>query len=384
MFRCPVIHLGKGAINKVTTLKGERALIVTDKNLTQLGHVGEVEKRLQAAKMNVKVFDGVEPDPKDSIVFDCFKLATDFKPDWFIGLGGGSAMDIAKAAFVLYERPDIKISSFVPLMDYGLRKKSKIAAIPTTSGTGSEVTYASIITDSKTGRKLALVSYELIPDVAIVDPTLAFKMPPKLRADTGLDVLVHAVECYMNKMGNRLTSTLAMKAIQTVFRFLEKSFKEGDQEAMEEMHYAATQASMAWTNSGLGIAHSIGHSIGAVFHIPHGPACGIALPYTIEYSAKACKPRYLEILQALQVKGVTLENSTENLSSVVKELVTRIQEPTTIKGLGIDEEKFKEKIPTLTSFAASDLNTTVSPRIPPTKDFTAILEYMLKDKPIDF
>jgi alcohol dehydrogenase class IV len=384
MFKCPLIHLGKGAIGRLATLKGERALIVTDKKLRELGIVGEVEKRLQATKMNVKVFDEVEPDPNDLIVSNCTKIATEFKPDWFVGLGGGSPIDVAKAAFLLYERPDVKLSSFIPLGEYGLRKKSKLAAISTTSGTGSEVSFNSSITDSKTSKKLSLPCYELIPDVAIVDPTLAFKMPPKVRADTGLDVLVHGVECYMNKMGNRLTGTLAMKAVQTVYQFLEKSFKEGDQGAMEEMHYAATFASMAWTNSGLGIAHSIGHSIGALFHIPHGPACGIALPYTIEYSAKVCKPRYLEILQSLQVKGATLENSPEKLSSTVKELMTKIQEPTTIKGLGIDEAKFKEKIPTLTSFAASDLNTTVSPRTPPTKDFTAIFEYMAKDKPIDF
>lgn len=384
MFKCPVIYQGKGALNRISTLRGERAFIVTDKNLRQLGHVGEVEKRLQATKMNVKVFDGVEPDPKDSIVFDCLKLANDFKPDWFIGLGGGSSIDVARATFLLYERPDIKFESFMPLIEYGLRKKSKLAAISTTSGTGSEVSHNAVITDTKTGRKLSLPAYELIPDVAVVDPTFAFTMPPQLRANTGLDVLTHGLEAYLNKLGTKITYALAINAVQTVFRSLEKSFKEGDKGAMEEMHYAATLATMAFANSGLGIAHSIGHGIGAVFHIPHGAACGVALPYTIEYSAKALKPRYLEVLKALEVQGATLENSTQKLTAMIKELMTKIQRPTTIKGLGIDEGKFKEKIPTLTSFAAMDLNTATAPRAPPTKDFTAIYEYMLKDKPIDF
>jgi alcohol dehydrogenase class IV len=384
MFKCPVIHLGKGALNKITTLKGERALVVTDKNLRQLGHVDEVEKRIQATKMSVKVFDEVEPDPKDSIVFNCLKLATDFKPDWFIGLGGGSSIDVARATFLLYERPDVKFESFMPLMEYGLRKKSRFAAISTTSGTGSEVSHNAVITDSKTGRKLSLPAFELMPDVAIVDPTFAFTMPPQLRANTGIDVLTHGLEAYMNRMGTKVTYSLAISAVQTVFHSLEKSVKEGDKGAMEEMHYAATTATMAFANSGLGIAHSIGHSIGAVFHVPHGVACGLALPYTIEYSAKTCKPKYLDTLKALEVQGITLENSTQKLTAMVKELMVKVQEPTTIKGLGIDEAKFKEKIPTLVSFAASDLNTATAPRTPSTKDFTAIFDYMLRDKPIDF
>jgi alcohol dehydrogenase class IV len=384
LFKCPVIYSGKGSLGRLTALRGERGLIVTDKKVRELGHVGEVEKRLLATKMNLKVFDGVEPDPRDTIVFSCLKLATEFKPDWFIGVGGGSSIDVAKATFLLYERPDVKFTSFMPLADYGLRKKARLAAISTTSGTGSEATHNSVITDSSTGRKLSLPSYELIPDIAIVDPSMAYTMPPELRANTGTDVLAHALESYINKMGTRFSSTLALKAIQTAFQFLEKSVKQGDQAAMEEMHIAATFAGIAFTNSGLGIAHSIGHSIGAVFHIPHGQATGLALPYALEYSAKSSKARYLEILQALQVEGANLENSTQRLTGIIKELMIKIKEPTSIKNLDIDEGEFKQKMSTLANFAANDLNTAVSPRTPTTKDFTTILEYMLKDKTIDF
>jgi alcohol dehydrogenase class IV len=384
LFKSPLIYFGRGSLGRVETLKGERALIVTDKNIRKIGAVAEVEKHLQEKHVQTAVFDEVEPDPTDTTVSDCVEVAVKFKPDWFIGLGGGSPIDVAKGAFLSYERPDIKLTSVNVLVYYGLRKKSRIAAMPTTSGTGSEVSIGCAITETKTGRKHTLTSFELVPDVAIVDPQLAFKMPPKLRADTGLDVLAHALESCLTKTSNQFTNSQAIRAIQIVFHHLRKSVNEGKEDAMEEMHYAATLAGSAMSYSGLAISHSIGHAIGTAFQVPHGLAVGIALPYMIEYSAKACKDRYLDILRALGVQGATTQNSTEKLLALIRELMIEIKEPQSIAELDIDVEKFTKMVPTMAAFASADLCTFTSPRVPTTKDFTTIMEYMLKGKAIDF
>jgi acetaldehyde dehydrogenase/alcohol dehydrogenase len=379
-----VIYFGKGAYARVGTLKGKRALIVTDEKIAELGFAREAQERLQKAGIQSRVFDKVEPEPKDSTAYSCADFATDFKPDWIIGLGGGSPMDVAKGAFFLYERPDVSLPQINPFQFYGLRKKAQLAEVPTTSGTGSEVSIGIALTDTDSGKKLALTCFELVPDIAIVDPELAFKMPPKLRATTGIDALTHAIESYLTKMSSVFTNPIAIEAIQTVFKFLEKSYKEGDEEAMERMHYAATLAGIAMSNSGLGIAHGIGHTIGAFFHIPHGQAVGVALPYAIQYCAKQSKDRYLDILRALQVKGATNTNSAEKLLDQVKELITKVDMPTTLAGLGINKAEVKDKISILAGYAAADVSTFTSSRMPTAEQMKEILEYMLEDKPIDF
>jgi alcohol dehydrogenase class IV len=384
MFKCPQIYYGTGSLDRVASLSGDRVLIVTDKKIRELGMVEEVEKRLIEKGARVEVFDEVEPDPKDSTVAACAEIASKFEPDLILGLGGGSSMDVAKGAFFQYERPDVKLCDMSALENYGLKSKAKLAMIPTTSGTGSEATVGCVITDSETGRKLSLACFELAPDVAILDPSLAFKMPPKLRANTGIDVLVHAVEAYIATMHNYFADGLAIKAIQTVFQSLEKSVKTGNEEAMEKMHYAATFAGIAMTNSGLGLAHGIGHSIGAVFHTPHGAATGFALPYAVEFCADTSKERYLEILKALGTSGINADNATQKLSGLIKELMTKIQIPPTLRGIGVSEDSFKKMIPKLAEFSENDVTSITSPRNATAEDFTKILEYMLKNKPIDF
>lgn len=384
MLKCPLIYFGKGAYARVGTLKGKRALIVTDKKIVELGFAHEAQERLQKAGIQSRIFDKVEPDPKDSTAYNCADVASDFKPDWIIGLGGGSPMDVAKGAFFLYERPDVSLPQINPFQFYGLRKKAQLAAVPTTSGTGSEVSIGVALTDTNSGKKLALTCFELVPDIAIVDPELAFKMPPQLRAATGIDALAHAVESYLTKMSNVFTNPIAIEAIQTIFRFLEKSFREGDEEAMERMHYAATLAGIAMSNSGLGIAHGIGHSLGPMFHAPHGLAVGVALPYAIQYCAKQSKDRYLDILRALQVKGATSANSTQKLVDEIKDLMAKVEVPTTLERIGVNKQEATEKISTLAGFAATDVCTFTSPRMPTAEQMKKVLEYMLEDKPIDF
>jgi alcohol dehydrogenase class IV len=384
VFKTPLVYFGKGSLAKVRTLKGERALIVGGKKSTELGFVSNVETILKSKGFEVKAFNGLEPEPKDSTIFNCAKLAAEFKPDWFIGLGGGSSMDVAKASFFLYERPEADLHLINPTLELGLRKKARLAEISTTSGTGSEVTCAYVFTDSKTGRKVLGFNFEFIPDVAIVDPKLAFKMPPQLRADTGLDALSHAVESYICNLRNSFADTLAIRTIQNVFQYLERSYKTGDEQAMEQMHYAATYGGMAITSSLTSTAHIIGHVIGALFHVPHGRAVGLVLPYFVEYCGKTSKTRYLEILKALQVEGATLEDSTQKFSTMIRDLMAEIKEPTKVSDLGIKEEKFKEKIPSIANFAVMDGAAALGPRTPSGKELPTMLEYMLTGKPIDF
>jgi len=384
LFKCPSIYYGRGSLDRLTTLKAERALIVTDKQLVQLGLVDEVEKRLKESGKETKVFDEVEPDPKDTTVAKCAEVAEEFKPDLIVGFGGGSSMDVAKATFFRFERPDVPLCDMSPTETYGLRSKSRLVAIPTTSGTGSEASFGCVITNSESGRKLSLACFELAPDVAILDPDVASKMPPKLRASTGIDVLAHGVESYICSMRNYFSDALAVKAIQTVFQFLEKSFKAGDDEAKEKMHYAATYAGIAMSNSGLGLAHGIGHSIGAVFHTPHGHAVGVALPYAIEYCSETSKDRYFELLKMLGLVVTKPEETTSKFSTMIKELMTKIQLSTTIKGLGISEGNFKRMLPKIAEFSENDLTSYTSPRNATVEEITKILEYMLKNKSIDF
>jgi len=384
LFKCPSIYYGRGSLDRLTTIKAERALIVTDKQLVQIGLAGEAEKRLKESGKETKVFDDVEPDPKDTTIDRCAQVAEEFKPDLIVGFGGGSSIDVAKATFFRYERPDVPLCDMSPMETYGLRSKSRLVAIPTTSGTGSEASLGCVITDSESGRKLSLACFELSPDIAILDPDMASKMPPRLRANTGIDVLAHAVESYICSMHNFFSDAPAVKSIQTVFKYLESSFKTADEEAIEKMHYAATYAGIAMTNSGLGLAHGIGHSIGAVFHTPHGAAVGFALPYAVEYCAETSKDRYVEILKMIGVEETKPENSAQKLSTMITELMTKIQLPTTIKGLGIKEDNFKKMIPKVAEFSESDVTAYTSPRNATLEDITKILEYMLKDKPIDF
>lgn len=383
-FKCPQIYYGTGSLDRLAGLKGDRALVVAGKTVKQLGLLDEVVKRLQQKGAQVRAFDEVEPDPKDSIAEKCASIAAEFKPDLIIGVGGGSSMDIAKAAFFGYERPDVKLCDMSPLETYGLGSKASLVEIPTTSGTGSEASIGCVITDSESGKKLSLACFELVPNVAILDPSLASKMPPRLKATSGLDVLAHASEAYIAAMHNYFADTVAMKAIQTVFGYLEKSVKTGDEEAVEKMHYAATLGGIAMTNSGLGIAHGIGHSIGALLNIPHGAAVGFALPYAIEFCAQTSKERYLEILKFLGITDVTAESAAKKLSDMVRDLMVKIQITPTLKGIGLTDAKFKKALPKLIEFAENDVTSFTSPRNATTDDFKKIFDCMLKNKPIDF
>ena len=285
-FNSPEIVFGEESLSYLEQLEGKRAFIVTDAVIARLGHVARVKEALQAAGFDVAVFDGVEPDPSIETARAGAAAMTEFQPDWIVGLGGGSSLDAAKAMWILYERPDIDPEGINPIEKLGLRRKARFLAIPTTSGTGSEATWAIVLTNVAERRKLGLGSREAMPDIAILDPSFVMSMPPRVTADTGMDALTHAIEGFTCQWHNDFSDGPCLKAAQLVFEYLPRAYTDGnDLEARTKMHNAACIAGMGFGNSSASLAHGMGHALGGVFHVPHGRAVSLFLPYVIEFCA---------------------------------------------------------------------------------------------------
>lgn len=367
-----------------------KAFIVTDPYMIKAGYVDKVLYYLRKRQQYVhcEIFSEVEPDPSvDTIMKGC-DMMNKFKPDVIIALGGGSAIDAAKGMWLFYEHPDADFHSMrLKFMDIRKRvykfpklgKKAKLVAIPTTSGTGSEVTSFAVITDKVRNMKYPLADYELTPDVAIIDPEYVMTVPPSVTADTGLDVLTHAIEAYVSILASDFTDGLAIKAIQLVFEYLPRAYKDGsDSLAREKMHNASCIAGMAFTNAFLGINHSLAHKLGGEFHIPHGRANAVMLPYVIEYNAQ--KPtkfvafpkyetfiadkKYAEIAKALGLPAATVEEGVKSLINAVKALMKELNQPMTIAECKVDSRKFNAKVAELADKAFEDQCTTANPRLP--------------------
>ena len=362
-FSSPAIHYGRGSLKALRNIKGKKVLIVTDKILMELGIVDKAIKQLKKSKepMEYRVFDEIEPDPSDTTIMKGVNIAKEFEPDWFIGLGGGSSLDAAKIIWILYERQDLQIHEILPMKFLDLRKKAKIITIPTTSGTGSEVTWAMVITDSKNKKKLSLGNAEAIADIAIVDPSLTMTMPPKVTAFTGMDALTHAIEGYVSTLKNDYSDGLCLKAIKLIFENLPIAFKNGeDKKARENMHNAATIAGIGFGNSQAALAHGAGHSIGAQLSIPHGVCVGVMLPYVIEFCQQTSEEHYQEIINYI---GLEKEGSAaKTLSRKVKKLLKELNLPTAIKDI-VTKEKFDEKFSKIVELTLMDPSSSTSPRV---------------------
>ena len=375
-----------------------KAFIVTDPLMIKMGYVEKVLYYLRKRQRYVhcEIFSEVEPDPSVDTVLKGCDLMNKFAPDVIIALGGGSAIDAAKGMWLFYENPDADFNSLrLKFMDIRKRiykfpklgKKSKFVAIPTTSGTGSEVTSFAVITDKAKNVKYPLADYELTPDVAIIDPDFVMSVPPAVTADTGMDVLTHAVEAYVSVLASDFTDGLAIKAIQLVFEYLPKAYKNGnDRLAREKMHNASCIAGMAFTNAFLGINHSLAHKLGGEFHIPHGRANAVLLPHVIEYNAQ--KPtkfvsfpkyetfiadqRYAEIAKALGLPASTAEEGVKSLVKAVRDLMKEVNIPMSIAECKVDRNQFMAKVPELADKAFEDQCTTANPRLPLVKELEEI------------
>lgn len=377
-----------------------RAFIVTDPGMVSLGYVDKIlyYLRKRTEHVHCEIFSDVEPDPSIETVKRGAQMMDEFKPDVIIALGGGSAMDAAKGMWLFYEHPDVDFNS-LRLRFLDIRKrafkfpkmgnKAQLVAIPTTSGTGSEVTSFAVISDKKNNMKYPLADYELTPNIAIIDPQFVMSLPKSATADTGLDVLTHALEAYVSVMASDYTDGLAMKAIQLVFKYLPRAYKNGaeDAEAREKMHNASCMAGMAFTNAFLGLNHSIAHKIGGEYHVPHGRANAVLLPHVIKYNASTpskfvsfpkykkfiADEKYAEIAAFLGLPAKTTEEGVQSLINAVIDLMKEVNEPLSFSECGIDEETYMRNAPDIANKAFEDQCTTANPKLPLVKEIEQIM-----------
>lgn len=357
------LYHGEGALEALKTLKGKKAFVVVGGgSMKRFGFLKQVEDYLKEAGMEVELFEGVEPDPSVETVMKGAEAMRNFEPDWIVAIGGGSPIDAAKAMWIFYEYPDFTFEqAVVPFGLPELRQKAKFVAIPSTSGTATEVTAFSVITNYSEKIKYPLADFNITPDIAIVDPVLAQTMPKTLTAHTGMDALTHAIEAYTASLRSNFSDPLAIKAIEMVNENLINSF-EGDKNARNLMHEAQCLAGMAFSNALLGIVHSMAHKVGAVFHIPHGCANAIFLPYVIQYNRVKCEDRYADIAKALKLKGNTDAELTDALIALINRLNEKLEIPHSMKEYGVTEEDFKANLSFIAHNAVLDACTGSNPR----------------------
>ena len=381
------IYYGKDSLEVLKTIKGKRAiLVIGGGSMKRAGFVDKIIGYLKEAGIETKLFEGVEPDPSVETVMKGAAAMREFEPDLIVALGGGSPIDAAKAMWVFYEYPDTTFEEIIqPFSFPELRKKAKFIAISSTSGTATEVTAFSVITDYAKGIKYPLADFNITPDIAIVDPALVATLPPHLVAHTGMDALTHAIEAYVSTLTSPFTDPLAIKAIKMVNEHLIKSFS-GDMSSREEMHYAQCLAGEAFSNALLGIVHSLAHKTGAAFstgHIPHGEANAIYLPYVIKYNAKNAEARYADIARSIGIDGTDAECVTK-LCDKIDAMNAELNIPKTLKEFGIKEDEFKEKVNKIAELAVGDACTGSNPRPVDTESMAKILDAIYYGKEIDF
>ena len=395
------IYFERNSIQYLQSAKDlNKVFIVTDTSMVELGFFKKIADMLNSRRNKVvmQLFSAVEPDPDIETVHKGTEMMNIFKPDTIIALGGGSVMDAAKGMWLFYEHPEINFDDLKQkFMDIRKRafkypelgKQSRLICIPTTSGTGSEVTPFAVISDKKNNKKYPLADYSLTPTIAIIDPEFTTNLPPKVTAMTGMDVLTHAVEAYVSVMANDYTDGLCLKAIKLVFDYLPRAVKDGphDLEAREKMHNAATIAGMAFANAFLGMAHSMAHKVGAEFHTVHGYTCAIVLPHVIRYNGSVpsklsvwpkynvycADKKYQEIAQLLGLKASTPAEGVESLAQAVIKLIREIGLDPNFESYGIKEAEWESRLRTIAELAYEDQCSPANPRLPMVDDMVEIL-----------
>ncbi len=387
-FNSPQIVFGEGSLSYLANLQGRRACVITDENLVELGYLARLKSELEPTGIEMDVFVGVEPDPSLETVRQGADFLQTSAPDWIIALGGGSVMDAAKAMWVLYELPGYIPEAINPVEPLGLRKKSHFIAIPTTAGTGSESTWAIVLTDHAEHRKLALGNREMLPDLTILDPDMVKNMPPRLTADTGLDVLTHAVEGFTSTWHNDISDGLCLKAAQLVFEYLPRTYQHGaqDMEARLRMQNAATIAGLGFGNANAALAHAMGHSLGADFHIPHGRAVGLFLPYTIEYCLRGDpgSTRYVELARFLGLPAGDEIKAGLSLAAAIRQLSGEVGQPGSLRTCGIPADVFERELDTLVINAMNDTTCLASTRIPDDDEMYRLFRCAYGGETVDF
>ena len=396
------LYHGKGALENLKNLKGEKAVIVVGGSaMKKNGFLAQAEAYLKEAGMEVKIIEGVEPDPSVTTVMNGAKVMAEFQPDWIVAMGGGSPIDAAKAMWIKYEYPEITFEEMCVVFGIPeLRKKAKFVAIPSTSGTATEVTAFSVITDYDKGIKYPLADFEITPDVAIVDPALAETMPKKLVAHTGMDAMTHAIEAYVSTCNCEYTDPLAIFAITMIQKDLVDSYN-GDMTKRASMHNAQCLAGMAFSNALLGIVHSMAHKTGAIFqdygaHIIHGAANAMYLPKVIAFNAKdeTAKKRYGVIADYMGLGGANDDEKVANLIAFLRKMNDDLNIPQCIKNYGADsypcengfvpEDVFLARLPEIAKNAVADACTGSNPRAISVEEMEKLLKCCYYDTDVDF
>lgn len=386
------------ALPELKTMDKKRVFIVTDHMLYKLGFVDKVTQKLDLLGIAYKVFFDVEPDPTLATAYKGAEEMAQFEPDTILALGGGSPMDAAKIMWVLYEHPEVRFEDLaMRFMDIRkrvypfpkLRNKAIMISVPTSAGTGSEVTPFAVITDEKTGQKYPLADYELTPDMAIVDAELMMSMPKSLTAASGIDALTHAIEAYVSVLASEFTNGMALEAIRLIFKYLPLAYTEGltNIKAREKMAHASSMAGMAFANAFLGICHSMAHKLGAAHHIPHGVANGLLIESVIRYNAvdnprkqatfpqykyPNAKWRYAQIADYLNLGGKNEDEKVAHLIAAIAQLKATVDIPKSIKACGVTEAKFYESLETMSMEAFDDQCTGANPRYPLIEEIKAL------------
>lgn len=396
------LYHGKGAMEALKTFTGKRAVIcVGGGSMKKFGFLDKAIGYLKEAGMEVSVIDGIEPDPSVETVMAGAEKMLQFQPDWIVAIGGGSPIDAAKAMWIKYEYPEVTFEDMCKVFGLPkLRTKAKFCAISSTSGTATEVTAFSIITDYKKGIKYPIADFEITPDVAIVDPELAETMPKKLVAHTGMDAMTHAVEAYVSTANCDYSDPLALYAIKMIQNDLVKSYN-GDVASRDAMHNAQCLAGMAFSNALLGIVHSMAHKTGAAFadygaHIIHGAANAMYLPKVIAFNAKneTAAKRYATIADYMNLGGNTVEEKVQLLIKYLRKMNDELNIPHCIKNYGADsypteqgfvpEKVFLERLPEIAKNAIGDACTGSNPRVPTQEEMEKLLKCCYYDTEVDF
>lgn len=396
------IYHGKGSLEALKTLEGKRAIIcVGGGSMKRFGFLDRAVNYLKEAGMEVELFEGIEPDPSVETVMRGAEAMAAFQPDWIVAIGGGSPIDAAKAMWIKYEYPETTFADMCKVFGLPkLRTKAHFCAVSSTSGTATEVTAFSIITDYQKGVKYPIADFEITPDVAIVDPELAETMPKKLVAHTGMDALTHAVEAYVSTANSAYTDPLAIHAIEMIQKTLVDSYNE-NMEARDAMHDAQCLAGMAFSNALLGIVHSMAHKTGAAFadygaHIIHGAANAMYLPKVIAFNAKdeTARKRYGIIADYMHLEGTTDEEKVQSLIAFVRGMNDKLNIPHCIRHYGADsypaeqgfvpEDVFLERLPEIARLAIGDACTGSNPRQPSQEEMEKLLKCCYYDTEVDF
>ena len=395
-FFSPNIIYGEDALDFIENISGEKAFIITDENLNKLGHVKILTDKLEQVGKKFEIFTEVVPDPREEDVINASKKCIEYAPDLIIALGGGSVMDTAKACYAIYEYPEFTIDDLHPFQPalYNI-KKAKLVAIPTTSGTGAETTMAVVVSrfEDNIWKKYEQAHKGMIPQFAIVDPAFALGMPPKLTADTGFDALAHSIEGLISNWKNEFSDAMSLKAVELIFKYLPIAVKDGKNfEARDLMHQAATMAGLAFGNSQANIGHSMGHSLGAIFHTPHGQAVGLYLPYILQFCLNNPDEKDDTVKRVAkfvkQLGWAKWDDDDKQAANVlvtkIKELAKEINLPLKVKDLGISKEEYEKNVDMLIRLCFESAISAMSPRSTGGEDFSKMFLYAYEGKDIDF